>query len=262
MSRFSLAAVAAVLYGPLVAQQPDASAGDVYPILQAANCKACHTAGGLAAATRLRFPPSGADAGQIASFERSLAPLVNAEAPEQSLLLRKPTNREKHTGGQLIPPGGKEEAALLAWIRKLAAAPAEATVAAQTQHARAAARPKLRRLTHSQYNNTVRDLLGDTTRPADRFPAEDYVNGFKNQIAAQDISPLLAEAYNVAAERLAKSAFQGGTDEQKLNSLCSTLPQRRNVPVRICPFLRVACLPETVNRGRKEPIRARLSTSS
>jgi hypothetical protein len=74
----------------------------------------------------------------------------------------------------------------------------------------------LRRLTHSQYNNTVRDLLGDNTRPADTFPQEDYVNGFKNQIAAQDISPLLAEAYNTAAERLAKSAFLGGTDANQL----------------------------------------------
>ena len=74
----------------------------------------------------------------------------------------------------------------------------------------------LRRLTHSQYNNTVRDLLGNHTRPADAFPQEDYVNGFKNQIAAQDISPLLAEAYNTAAERLAKAAFVGGTDSNQL----------------------------------------------
>ena len=74
----------------------------------------------------------------------------------------------------------------------------------------------LRRLTHSQYNNTVRDLLGDQTRPADAFPQEDFVNGFKNQIAAQDISPLLAEAYNGAAERLAKSAFLGGLDSNRL----------------------------------------------
>jgi hypothetical protein len=74
----------------------------------------------------------------------------------------------------------------------------------------------LRRLTHSQYNNTVRDLLGDQTRPADAFPQEDFVHGFKNQIAAQDIPPLLAEAYNAAAERLAKSAFLGGLDTNHL----------------------------------------------
>ncbi|MBL8176381.1 MAG: DUF1592 domain-containing protein [Bryobacterales bacterium] len=76
--------------------------------------------------------------------------------------------------------------------------------------------PQIRRLTHHQYNNTVRDLLGDRTRPADQFPAEDFVNGFKNQLAAQDISPLLAQSYANAAERLARTAFLGGRDDNSL----------------------------------------------
>jgi hypothetical protein len=74
----------------------------------------------------------------------------------------------------------------------------------------------VRRLTHSQYNHTVRDLLGDETSPADQFPEEDFVNGFKNQSSAQDIPPLLAEAYNLAAERLARNAFLGGDDSNHL----------------------------------------------
>ncbi|MDQ6699403.1 MAG: DUF1592 domain-containing protein [Acidobacteriota bacterium] len=74
----------------------------------------------------------------------------------------------------------------------------------------------IRRLTHSQYNNTVRDLLGDQTRPADQFPPEDFQNGFKNQISTQEISPLLAEAYNLSAERLARNAFAGGDDSNHL----------------------------------------------
>jgi hypothetical protein len=71
-------------------------------------------------------------------------------------------------------------------------------------------------LTHSQYNNTVRDLLGDQTRPAEAFPQEDFLNGFKNQAATQDISPLLAEAYASAAEKLARNAFQGNQDNAHL----------------------------------------------
>jgi uncharacterized protein DUF1592/uncharacterized protein DUF1588/uncharacterized protein DUF1595/uncharacterized protein DUF1587/uncharacterized protein DUF1585 len=73
-----------------------------------------------------------------------------------------------------------------------------------------------RRLTHSQYNHTVRDLLGDLTSPADQFPEEDFVNGFRNQSSAQDIPPLLAEFYNGAAERLARNAFLGGDDANHL----------------------------------------------
>lgn len=74
----------------------------------------------------------------------------------------------------------------------------------------------LRRLSHSQYNNTVRDLLGDQTRPADLFPPEDFLHGFKNQSAAQEIPPLLAEAYNSAAEKLARNAFRAGQDQHGL----------------------------------------------
>jgi hypothetical protein len=74
----------------------------------------------------------------------------------------------------------------------------------------------VRRLTHSQYNHTVRDLLGDETRPADQFPEEDFVNGFRNQTSAQDIPPLLAESYNAAAERMARNAFLGGDDASHL----------------------------------------------
>ncbi len=75
-----------------------------------------------------------------------------------------------------------------------------------------AAPSQLRRLTHSQYNNTARDLLGDQTHPADQFPPEDFLHGFKNQSRSQDISPVLAEAYNSAAEKLARNAFAGGED--------------------------------------------------
>jgi hypothetical protein len=68
----------------------------------------------------------------------------------------------------------------------------------------------LRRLTHSQYNKTVHDLLKDSTDPARQFPPEDYVNGFKNQYQTLSVSPLLAEAYSVAAERIAANAFRRG----------------------------------------------------
>ena len=68
----------------------------------------------------------------------------------------------------------------------------------------------MRRLTHSQYNNSVRDLLNDQTRPADQFPQEDFVGGFKNQADGQSIPPLLAEAYSAAAERLTQNAYRSG----------------------------------------------------
>ena len=67
-------------------------------------------------------------------------------------------------------------------------------------------RSTLRRLTRFEYNNTVRDLLGTASFPADGFPSEELANGFGNDANAQSVSSLLAEQYNVAAEALAAEA--------------------------------------------------------
>ena len=103
---------------------------------------------------------------------------------------------------------------LLSWINYLAGLSDEQVRQARERIARSDRRGlealAVRRLTHSQYNNTVRDLLGDQIQPASGFPKEDFVNGFKNQVEAQGISPLQAEAYGKAAERLARAAFRGG----------------------------------------------------
>ena len=58
----------------------------------------------------------------------------------------------------------------------------------------------IRRLTRFEYNNTVRDLLGDTTNPADVLPPEEEVAGFDNQAAALTSSDLLIEQYMKVAE--------------------------------------------------------------
>lgn len=64
----------------------------------------------------------------------------------------------------------------------------------------------IRRLTRFEYNNTVRDLLGDTTHPADVLPPEEEVQGFNNQAAALTVSDLLAEQYMKVAEGVSERA--------------------------------------------------------
>jgi hypothetical protein len=66
----------------------------------------------------------------------------------------------------------------------------------------------LRRLTRYEFNNTVRDLLGDATSPANALPAEEQGNGFGNDAAGQSVSSLLAEQYAVIAEGIAARATQ------------------------------------------------------
>src|SRR5687768_12788105 len=60
-----------------------------------------------------------------------------------------------------------------------------------------------RRLTRGEYNNTVRDLLGVSIRPADTFPPEEQAHGFSNNSEVLGVTQVLAENYLVAAEQLA-----------------------------------------------------------
>jgi hypothetical protein len=69
-----------------------------------------------------------------------------------------------------------------------------------------------RLLTRLQYDNTVRDLLGDTTAPARSFPAENTMLGFGNNADAHRASLLLAERHLDAAVGVAARAIAGGVD--------------------------------------------------
>jgi hypothetical protein len=186
----------------------------VFPVFEAAKCSGCHAASGVASATRLHFPASDATPAQIQAFGLSLSNLVDRADASKSLLLTKPTNVARHTGGVRIKLGSPEEQIVATWVSSLASA-SDATLAAAMTSLTAgegAAAPKqlVRRLTHAQYDNTVRDLLGDYSKPAERFPAEDYIDGFKNQLTGQGMPPLLVETYSTAAERLALNAFRIG----------------------------------------------------
>lgn len=72
------------------------------------------------------------------------------------------------------------------------------------------ARVTLHRLNRAEYNNTVRDLLGDTTNPADDFPDDDFGYGFNNIADVLSLSPLHLEMYSKAAEDLVNTALAGG----------------------------------------------------
>jgi Protein of unknown function (DUF1592)/Protein of unknown function (DUF1588)/Protein of unknown function (DUF1587)/Protein of unknown function (DUF1585)/Protein of unknown function (DUF1595) len=190
---------------------------DLYPVMEKAGCRACHNTDGVASATRLQFPEAGATSAKIEAFGRSLVVLVDHDHPDSSLLFRKPTNRVRHAGGERIKAGSPEETVLKAWITRLTQLSGSELSAALRYRQDAEngvgatnADPELRRLTHSQFNHTVHDLLGDQTSPASQFPSEDFVNGFRNQSQGQSLSPLLIEGYSAAAERLARSAFRGG----------------------------------------------------
>ena len=164
----------------------------------------------MASGTRLQFPETGAPEEAIQRFGLELHRLVNTTEIGQSPLLLKPTNRIPHTGGPLISVDSEDERLLRRWVEYLASLdPDDRSIEAAPQEIRS---EPIRRLTHFQYDNTVRDLLGDDSGPSRNFPSEDYVNGYTNQASAQAITPALAELYGQVAERLGRNAFRFGDE--------------------------------------------------
>ncbi len=65
----------------------------------------------------------------------------------------------------------------------------------------------IHRLNRTEYNHTVRDLLGVDTRPADRFPADGGGGGgFDNNADTLFVPPILMEKYLLAAEEVLAAA--------------------------------------------------------
>jgi hypothetical protein len=67
-------------------------------------------------------------------------------------------------------------------------------------------RAPLRRLTRTEYDNTVRDLLADKTQPALGFEPDVLAEGFTNNADTQNVGTSLAQQYLLAAEALATNA--------------------------------------------------------
>ena len=63
-------------------------------------------------------------------------------------------------------------------------------------------RVTIRRLNRSEYNNTIRDLVGIDFKPAENFPADDTGYGFDNIGDVLSLSPVLLERYLAAAETI------------------------------------------------------------
>jgi hypothetical protein len=85
----------------------------------------------------------------------------------------------------------------------------------------------LRRLSHREYNNVVRDLLGDTSQPANQFGDEVYVNGFDNGSDGLTVQGSDVDAFQQAAETLAARAVStnmgqllGGCDPTTNEATC------------------------------------------
>ncbi|MGL4552614.1 MAG: DUF1592 domain-containing protein [Gemmataceae bacterium] len=68
-------------------------------------------------------------------------------------------------------------------------------------------RVTVRRLNRTEYDNTVRDLIGVDFSPAEDFPSDDIGHGFDNIGDVLTLSPVLMERYLSAAESIVERAI-------------------------------------------------------
>jgi hypothetical protein len=85
----------------------------------------------------------------------------------------------------------------------------------------------MRRLSVREYNNVVRDLLADTTEPANQFGQEVYTNGFDNGSDSLTVQGTDVLAFQTAAESLAATAV--GNNLPNLIGGCDTTQ-----PAQVC----------------------------
>ena len=178
-----LALAAASIAAAQAAETPPATVDD----LVGAHCSVCHHA---------RLASGGLDLSAL------LATGLDAATVDRWDLVRR-----KLDSGAMPPPGASRpplQAARAAtrWIRS-------ATDRVDERTRPDPGRVTARRLNRTEYNNSVRDLLGLDLRPADGFPPDDSGFGFDNVADALSLSPVQMERYLLAAERLVRRSLLG-----------------------------------------------------
>ena len=77
-----------------------------------------------------------------------------------------------------------------------------------------------RRLNRAEYNNTIRDLLGLDSHPADDFPQDDSGYGFDNIGDVLSLTSSQMDRYLVSAEKIARAAVFGPEPLQPTLAVC------------------------------------------
>jgi PAS domain-containing protein len=205
----SVAIGGGVYSGTLAGQSPapaDEFQQTVLPVL-AKNCVRCHS-------------------DRLQTGNLSLEPFRDGRAAAQHPEIWQKV-LDKIVGGQMpprpiAPLSAGEAAAVSGWIRKLPGV----TDTSVSSEALDPGRVTARRLNRTEYNNTIRDLLGVTLRPADEFPVDDSGYGFDNIGDVLSLSPMLMEKYVSAARLVARAAVFGEQHPEKPGQLVGLTPKK------------------------------------
>ncbi len=157
---------------------------DVLPVLET-YCFNCHDDSAKGGVNLEALSKDGAFWREPKTWERTLNTIRDASMP--------PAKKKQ--------PTLEERAQLTAWLKSALENPDVAQVQSDVGH------KPLHRLSRLEYNNTVRDLLGVTSNPADRFPPDGGGGGgFDNNASTLFVPPILMEKYLAAASEIVAEA--------------------------------------------------------
>jgi hypothetical protein len=157
---------------------------DVLPVLQT-YCFGCHDETAKGGVNLEALSAKGAFWSEPKTWERTLNTVRDASMP--------PAKKAQ--------PTPEERALVTAWLSATLDNPDPLLVPSDV------GRKLIHRLSRLEYNNTVRDLLGVDTHPADRFPPDGGGGGgFDNNASTLFVPPILMEKYLAAATDIVTAA--------------------------------------------------------
>ena len=181
----ALLSAAAPAADPPPMADPAGFAGEVRGFLTE-HCIKCHGPDKQKGKLRLdTLPPDFKDPRVVEKWKEVVTSVSNHEMPPE----------------EEIQPSPEKSAAMAAWLE------------AQLAHAELAGRSTrvvLRRMNRAEYNNTIRDLVGVDSGPADVFPEDPPAGGFDNIGQALTMSPMQVELYYAAARQVLDRALVEG----------------------------------------------------
>lgn len=162
----------------------DAYASHIKPLLTK-YCEACHNEKKMSAGISFELLKDTTSARKVKDLWEKTKELVETKQMP-------PKNKPQ--------PTDAERKAIVTWIDEVA-------TKIDCGLARDPGRPTIRRLNRNEYNNTIRDLLGVTFRPADDFPSDDVGYGFDNIGDVLSMPPILLEKYLASADKILDAAI-------------------------------------------------------
>jgi len=177
------------------------------PILSL-KCISCHNSEGAAKKSRLvlQWPSTKGHLDYNFLISKKIAAI---QSRGTSILLSRAmgTHPSGHPGGALIRPGSPDFQKMNQFVSQIdgtyTSCGTKPTVSCAQ---RLPGKRRLRRLTGSEYDNTIRSLFGFQAKWGASFVADTVVNGFNNNADVLTVTPLLADQLSQAAKEIAAKA--------------------------------------------------------